>query len=152
MYRVGEEQVASEHPEPVEVDDRSHADSIKVALWISTMRGDVHCHPNPTLPRKIRRPAHESVGHEVVSDQRHPTLDEAARREEVKHLTLELEHLISRGGMGSIIDIPPPTPHPSAEPERPECPCDSVDVGNRAGFDDGGHAVQHRLGCAERGG
>jgi hypothetical protein len=119
VHRVSEEEMTPEHPEPVEVDDRAHTDAIEIALRVSTVRGNVHRHPGSTLPRQIRCPGHEGIGHEIVSDQRHPALDEAACWEEIEHLALPIEHLLGRRGVGRVVDIPPPATDAGAQSDVP---------------------------------
>jgi hypothetical protein len=142
---VREQQVAAEHPECLEVLDRSPAVLREVVLGIGRRRREVHRHADAALAGEVGGPREQLVAREVVADERHPSGDRSPARQRVEHRTLAIQHLVGRRGEWSELDVPPPRAERGAQSHARHTRSRALWVRDRARLDDGGDAVAHAV-------
>ena len=94
---------------------------------------------------------HQLVGRQIVADEGHPPLDQAAARVGGHHRRLALEHLRRGRGERPDLDVPAPRADGASDADGLHGLGHTVGVGDGAGFDDRGGAVAEALDGGQRG-
>ena len=100
VHPVGDQHVAAERAQAVEVDERPVAGAREVRDGVGVRRRDVERDARAALAGQLARRDDQIVGHQVVADQRHPAANARVPGRQLDHGSLAIEHVAHRPGPG----------------------------------------------------
>ena len=150
-HAVGQQQVAPQDPQAIEVHDGTGAAVAQVALGVGGGGRDVHGHAAAGVACQVSRPRQQFVGGQVVAYERDPSLDEPSGGMGLQHGALAVQHLLRGGRERGVARVPTPGPHGAAHPDGRHSRSDPVGMGHRAGLHQRGDAAESALRRGQRG-